>query len=208
MRCGIWVMGVYPASLARLIEQFSKFPGIGKKSAERLALFVLRGPKELAEGLAQSLLEVKEKIRFCSVCFNLTDKDPCPICSDQRRENGVLCVVEGPGDQLAIEKSGAFEGRYHTLQGVLSPLDGIGVEDLRIAELMSRLRNENIKEVILAINPTVEGEATVSYLADLLKEKDVIVTRIALGIPLGGDLKYIDSMTLKRSLENRSSCAS
>ncbi|MFB0520706.1 MAG: recombination mediator RecR [Desulfatiglandales bacterium] len=201
-------MGVYPPSLGRLIEQFSRLPGIGKKSAERLALYVLKSPRELADGLAQSLLEVKERIRFCSICFNLTDKDPCLICSDQRRANGGLCVIEGPGDQLAIEKSGAFKGRYHILQGVLSPLDGIGIENLRIAELMSRLRNENIKEVILAINPTVEGEATVSYLADLLKGKDVIVTRIALGIPLGGDLKYIDSMTLKRSLENRSSCAS
>jgi len=201
-------MGVYPPSLGRLIEQFSRLPGIGKKSAERLALYVLKSPRELADGLAQSLLEAKERIRFCSICFNLTDKDPCLICSDQRRANGRLCVIEGPGDQLAIEKSGAFKGRYHILQGVLSPLDGIGIENLRIAELMSRLRNENIKEVILAINPTVEGEATVSYLADLLKGKDVIVTRIALGIPLGGDLKYIDSMTLKRSLENRSSCAS
>ena len=201
-------MDVYPPSLGNLIDQFSKLPGIGKKSAERLALHVLRSPRELAERLAQSLVEVKEKIRFCSICFNLTDKDPCPICSDQRRANGVLCVVEGPGDQLAIEKSGAFSGRYHILQGVLSPLDGIGAEDLRIAELMSRIRKENIREVILAINPTVEGEATVSYLTDLLNEKDLIVTRIALGIPLGGDLKYIDSMTIKRSIDNRSSCAS
>ncbi len=201
-------MGIYPPSLGRLIEQFSKFPGIGKKSAERLALYVLRSPKDLAEGLVQSLLEVKEKIKFCSVCFNLTDKNPCPICSDQRRANGILCVVEGPGDQLAIEKSGAYKGRYHILQGVLSPLDGIGIEDLRISELISRLRKENIKELILAINPTVEGEATVSYLADLIKGKGLNVTRIALGIPLGGDLKYIDSMTLKRSMDNRSSYSS
>ncbi|NVL92062.1 MAG: recombination protein RecR [Desulfobacterales bacterium] len=200
-------MGIYPPSLGRLVEQFGKLPGIGRKSAERLALHVLKSSKGLAEELAQSLLEVKEKIGFCSICFSLTDKDPCPICTDQRRANGSICVVEGPGDQLAIEKSGAFKGRYHILHGVLSPLDGIGVEDLRIAELMSRLRNENIKEVILAINPSVEGESTVSYLTDLLKGKDVTVTRIALGIPLGGDLKYIDSMTLKRSLENRSSCA-
>jgi recombination protein RecR len=201
-------MAIYPPSLGNLIDQFSKLPGIGKKSAERLALHVLRSPRELAESLAQGLVEVKERIRFCSICFNLTDNDPCPICSDQRRANGVLCVVEGPGDQLAIEKSGAFNGRYHILQGVLSPLDGIGAEDLRIAELMSRIRKENIREVILAINPTVEGEATVSYVTDLLKEKDLIVTRIALGIPLGGDLKYIDSMTIKRSMDNRSSCAS
>jgi recombination protein RecR len=200
-------MGIYPPSLGRLIEQFSRLPGIGRKSAERLALHVLKSPKALAEELAQGLLEVKEKIRFCSICFGLTDEDPCPICTDQRRANSSICVVEGPGDQLAIEKSGAFKGRYHILQGVLSPLDGIGVEDLRIGELMSRLRNENIKEVILAINPSVEGESTVSYLTDLLKGKDATVTRIALGIPLGGDLKYIDSMTLKRSLENRSPCA-
>lgn len=201
-------MEVYPPSLGNLIEQFSRLPGIGKKSAERLALHVLKSPKELAERLSQSLVEVKEKIRFCSVCFNFTDEDPCPLCSDQRRANGILCVVEGPGDQLAIEKSGSFHGRYHILQGVLSPLDGIGAEDLRIAEFMTRIRMENINEVILAINPTVEGEATVSYLTDLLREKDVTVTRIALGIPLGGDLKYIDSMTIKRSMDNRSSCAS
>jgi len=201
-------MDIYPPSLGNLIDQFTKLPGIGRKSAERLALHVLRSPRELAESLAQSLVEVKEKIRFCSICFNLTDTDPCPICSDQRRANGVLCVVEGPGDQLAIEKSGAFSGRYHILQGVLSPLDGIGAEDLRIAELMSRIRRENIVEVILAINPTVEGETTVSYLTDLLNEKDLTVTRIALGIPLGGDLKYIDGMTIKRSMDNRSSCAS
>jgi recombination protein RecR len=201
-------MGIYPPSLGRLIEQFSKFPGIGKKSAERLALYVLRSPKGLAEGLAQSLLDVKEKIKFCSICFNLTDTDPCTICTDQRRENGILCVIEGPGDQLAIEKSGAFRGKYHILQGVLSPLDGIGVEDLRISELMSRLKKEDIREVILALNPTVEGEATASYLTDFLKGKGLSITRIALGIPLGGDLKYIDSMTLKRSLDNRSPCDS
>jgi recombination protein RecR len=201
-------MDIYPPSLGNLIDQFSKLPGIGRKSAERLALHVLRSPRELAEKLAQSLVEVKERIRFCSICFNITDSDPCPICSDQRRENGTLCVVEGPGDQLAIERSGAFSGRYHILQGVLSPLDGIGPEDLRIAELLARVRNENIREVILALNPTVEGEATVSYITEIFSEKDLTVTRIALGIPLGGDLKYIDSMTIKRSMDNRSSCIS
>jgi len=199
-------MDIYPPSLGNLIDQFSKLPGIGRKSAERLALHVLRSPRELAERLAQGLVEVKEKIRFCSICFNITDSDPCPICSDQRRANGTLCVVEGPGDQLAVERSGAFSGRYHILQGVLSPLDGIGPEDLRIAELLSRIRNEDVREVILAINPTAEGETTVSYLTEILSEKDLTVTRIALGIPLGGDLKYIDSMTIKRSMDNRSSC--
>jgi recombination protein RecR len=199
-------MAIYPPSLGKLIEEFSRFPGVGKKSAERLALHVLRSPQEFAEGLAQSLVEVKEKIKFCSVCFNLTDADPCPICTDQRRANGILCVVEGPGDQLAIEKSGAYKGRYHILQGVLSPLDGVGAEDLRITELFARLKKEAISEVILALNPTVEGEATSSYLTDLLGGKGVNVTRIALGIPLGGDLKYIDSMTIKRSLDHRSRC--
>jgi recombination protein RecR len=199
-------MDIYPPSLGNLIDQFSTLPGIGRKSAERLALHVLRSPRELAERLAQGLMEVKEKIRFCSICFNITDSDPCPICSDQRRANGTLCVVEGPGDQLAVERSGSFSGRYHILQGVLSPLDGIGPEDLRIAQLLARIRNENIREVILAINPSVEGEATVSYVTEILSEKDLTVTRIALGIPLGGDLKYIDSMTIKRSMDNRSSC--
>jgi recombination protein RecR len=199
-------MDIYPPSLGNLIDQFSKLPGIGRKSAERLALHILRSPRELAENLAQGLVEVKEKIRFCSLCFNITDTDPCPICSDQARANGKLCVVEGPGDQLAIERSGAFRGRYHVLQGVLSPLDGIGPEDLRIAELLTRIRNESITEVILAINPTVEGEATVSYITEILNGKGLTISRIALGIPLGGDLKYIDSMTIKRSMDNRSSC--
>lgn len=198
-------MGIYPPSLGRLIEEFSRLPGIGKKSAERLALFILRSPANLAEGLSKSLLEVKGNIQFCSTCFNITDVNPCPICSDQTRANGSLCVVEGPGEQLAIEKSGAFKGRYHILQGVLSPLDGIGVEDLRIVELMSRLKKEHIKEVILALNPTVEGETTASYIADIIKEKSVTTTRIATGVPMGGDIKYIDNMTLKTSMENRSS---
>lgn len=201
-------MAIYPPSLGKLIEEFGRFPGVGKKSAERLALHVLRSPEEFAEGLAQSLLEVKEKIKFCSVCFNLTDADPCPICTDQRRANGILCVVEGPGDQLAIEKSGAHKGRYHILQGVLSPLDGVGAEDLRITELLARLKKEAISEVILALNPTVEGEATASYLSDVLGGKGVKITRIALGIPLGGDLKYLDSMTIKTSLDHRTPCDS
>jgi len=201
-------MGIYPESLGKLIEELNKLPGIGRKSAERLSLHILRSPKGLAEGLANSLLEVKDKIRFCSTCFNITDSDPCPICFDQRRENGILCVVEGPGDQLAIEKSGSYKGRYHVLQGVLSPLDGVGAEDIRIKELMSRLQKEHINEVILALNPTVEGEATASYLFDILSNKGLVVTRIALGIPLGGDIKYIDDMTIKTSIEKRSSLSS
>ena len=157
----------------------------------------------MAENLAESLLDVKEKISFCSVCFNFTDKDPCAICSDDSRANGVLCIVEGPGDQLALEESGAFKGKYHVLHGVLSPLDGVGPEDLKIGELLARLGRETIQEVILATNPTTEGEATVSFLTQILSEKGIRISRIALGIPMGGDLKYMDSMTLRHALKSR-----
>jgi recombination protein RecR len=198
-------MGVYPASLERLIEQLSRLPGIGQKSATRVALFILRSPKELAESMAKSLLEVKETIRLCSVCFNLTDEDPCPICLDQNRADAPLCVVEGPGDQLAIEESGFFKGRYHVLQGVLSPMESVGPEDLKIGELLGRLEKEKVQEVILATNPSTEGEATASFLARLLSEryKDLKVSRIALGVPMGGDLKYMDRMTLGHAMRSR-----
>jgi recombination protein RecR len=201
-------MQIYPPSLENLIEQFSRLPGIGKKSASRLALFVLKSPKELAESLAQALIEVKEKIKFCPICFNLTDEEPCTICRDSNRANGVICIVEGPGDQLAIEESGIFKGRYHVLHGVLSPLDGVGPEDLKIGELLKRLEEEEIEEAILATNPTAQGEATASYLADLLADKGLKITRIALGIPMGGDLKYMDSMTLRHSFSCRISLSS
>jgi recombination protein RecR len=196
-------MSIYPAPLEHLIRNLSRLPGIGQKSAARVALHILRSPKELAENLAKSLLDVKEKIRFCSVCFNFTDQDPCAICADESRSNGVLCIVEGPGDQLALEESGAFSGKYHVLHGVLSPLDGIGPEDLKISELMGRLGKEAIQEVILATNPTTEGESTVSFLTKLLSEKGIRISRIALGIPMGGDLKYMDSMTLRHALKSR-----
>jgi len=196
-------MEIYPPSLERLIEQFSRLPGIGKKSATRLALYILKSNKELAESLAKSLIDVKEQIKFCSVCFNLTDFEPCSICRDGNRSNGVLCIVEGPGDQLAIEEAGIFKGRYHILHGVLSPLDGVGPEDLKIGELLARLEQEEIKEAILATNPSVQGEATASFLADLLCDKGIKVTRIAMGIPMGGDLKYMDSMTLRHSFDCR-----
>lgn len=201
-------MEIYPPSLEKLIEQLSRLPGIGKKSASRLALFILKSDKELAENLARSLIEVKEKIRFCPVCLNLTDEEPCSICRDCSRANGVICVVEGPGDQLAIEESGIFKGRYHVLHGVLSPLDGVGPEDLKIGELLKRLEKEDIKEAILATNPTAQGEATASYLADILADKDIKVTRIAMGIPMGGDLKYMDPMTLRHSFNCRISLSS
>jgi len=198
-------MGIYPPSLEKLIGQFSRLPGIGQKSAARVALHVLRSDRELAESLARSLIEVKERIKSCSICFNLTDYDPCQICLDENRRDGTICVIEGPGDQLALEESGAFKGRYHVLHGVLSPLDGIGPEDLKIGELLVRLENEGINEVILATNPTTEGEATASFLVKLLVEKNrgLKISRIALGIPMGGNLKYMDMMTLEHALKSR-----
>ena len=197
-------MGIYPPPLERLIRQFSRLPGIGQKSATRLALFILGNQKELAQNLAESLIEVKEKIELCSVCFNLTDENPCAICTDENRAHGIICVVEGPGDQLAIEESGVFKGKYHVLHGVLAPLDGVGPENLKIGELVARLDKDEIQEIILATNPTAQGEATASYLAKILSAKGVKITRIALGIPMGGDLKYMDSMTLQHCLKTRS----
>ncbi|MCD4716156.1 MAG: recombination mediator RecR [Desulfobacterales bacterium] len=198
-------MGIYPPSLTKLIEHFTRLPGIGQKSATRMALFVLKNNRDLAEGLAGSLIDVKEKIKLCSICYNLTDDDPCPICSNENRADGTICVVEGPGDQLALEESGIFRGRYHVLHGTLSPLDGVGPGDLKIGELLSRLEREGIREVILATNPTTEGETTASFLVKLLSEKDgdLKITRIALGVPMGGDLKYMDRMTLEHALKSR-----
>jgi recombination protein RecR len=196
-------MGIYPPPLEKLIEQFSRLPGIGQKSATRVALYILKSQRELAETLAKRLIEVKDNIDLCSTCFNLTDENPCSICNDQNRANGIICIVEGPGDQLAIEESGIFKGKYHVLHGVLSPLDGIGPEDLKIGELLDRLDREQIEELILATNPTTEGEATASYLAKILTDKGLKLTRIALGVPMGGDLKYMDSMTLRHSLKSR-----
>jgi len=196
-------MQSYSPPLEKLIKQLSRLPGIGQKSATRVALYILNNKDDLAENLASSLIEVKEKIKFCPICFNFTDNEPCSICRDSNRANGVICIVEGPGDQLAIEESGTFEGRYHILHGVLSPLDGIGPENLKIGELLARLENEEINEVVLATNPTTQGEATASYLADLLSGKDIRITRIALGIPMGGDLKYMDRMTLRHCFKRR-----
>ncbi len=198
-------MGIYPEPLVKLIDQFTKLPGIGQKSAARMALFVLRNNRGLAEDLARSLVEVKEKIHFCSVCFNLTDEDPCALCRNEQRANGTLCVVETPGDQMALEESGVYTGRYHILHGVLSPLDGIGPEDLKIDRLLGRLAREKIEEVILATNPTTGGETTASFISGILSEKypGVRISRIALGVPMGGDLKFMDSMTLQHALKSR-----
>jgi recombination protein RecR len=202
-------MDVYPPSLKQLIEQFSRLPGVGQKSATRLALHILRSDRELAESLAASLLRIKDKILFCSNCCNITDDDPCRVCRDANRANGTLCVVESPGDQLALEMSGIFKGRYHVLHGVLSPLDGIGPEDLKIAEMLGRFDTEDIREVILATNPTTEGEATAAFLSKILSQKipRLKITRIALGVPMGGDVKYMDRMTLEHALKSRVSMA-
>ncbi len=196
-------MDIYPPPLERLIRQLTRLPGIGSKSATRMALHILNSNRELADSLAKSLVEVKDEIRFCSVCFNFTDTDPCAVCNDSTRSGNIICVVEGPGDQLAIEETGVFRGRYHVLHGVLSPLDGIGPENLKVGELISRCSNGDIEEVVLAINPSTQGEATSSYLADILLKKNIKVTRIALGVPVGGDLKYMDYMTLKHSFNRR-----
>jgi len=190
--------------IGRLIQELTKLPGIGEKTASRLAMHILRATKEDAQSLARAILEVKEKIRLCSRCFNLTDQDPCRVCEDPKRNREILCVVSGPEDLIALEKSGGFRGLYHVLHGVLSPLDGVGPKDLRISELLSRLQGGEVKEVILATNPSVEGEATAQYLSQIIKPLNVRVTRIARGIPMGGDLQYIDEMTLSKSLENRS----
>lgn len=198
-------MGIYPASLEKLIEHFTRLPGIGQKSATRMALYILRSPTALAEELARSLMDVKEKIRFCSICCNLTDQDPCLICSSPNRHSETVCVVETPGDQMALEESGIYKGRYHVLHGVLAPLDGVGPEQLRIGELLRRFEPEGIREVILATNPTTEGEATASYLGKVIAQKNpaVRISRIALGVPMGGDLKYMDRMTLQHALKSR-----
>ena len=190
--------------ITRLIQELTKLPGVGAKTASRLAMHILRSSREDAESLARAILEVKEKIRLCSLCFNLTDQDPCRICQDPRRDREVICVVSGPEDLMALERSGSFRGLYHVLHGVLSPLEGVGPKDLRINELLSRLQGDRIKEVILATNPSVEGEATAQYLSQIIKPLGMRVTRIARGVPMGGDLQYIDEVTLSKSLENRS----
>jgi recombination protein RecR len=191
-------------SISRLIQELTKLPGVGEKTALRLAMHIVRASREDAESLARAIREVKEKIRFCSQCGNLTDQDPCRICQDPRRNGEVICVVSGPEDLMALEKSGSFRGLYHVLHGVLSPLEGVGPQDLRVSELLSRLSGGKVKEVIVATNPSVEGEATAQYLSQIIKPLSIRVTRIARGVPMGGDLQYIDAITLSKSLENRS----
>jgi len=194
--------------IARLIHRLSRLPGIGEKSATRLAFHILRAPEQHARELAQAILEVREKVRLCSICCNLTEADPCELCASARRDAHTVCVVGQPTDLIAIERGGSYRGRYHVLHGVLSPLDGIGPEDLRIAELIRRLQpgddpDETVTEVILATSPNVEGEATAMYLARLIKPLGVKVTRIASGVPIGGELEYVDQVTLTRALDGR-----
>ena len=196
-------MVLYAKSIDHLIEALTKLPGIGKKTASRLAFHILRSSLSEAQELARSILDVKEKIRLCSTCFNLTDENSCGICQDEHRSREILCVVEGPNDLIAIENTGVFNGRYHVLHGTISPLEGVGPDDIKIKELVERLQNGEISEVILATNPTVEGGTTALYLTDLLKPLGIKMTRIAYGIPMGSEIEYSDGMTLSKSLEGR-----
>jgi recombination protein RecR len=193
----------YPEPVARLIEALQRLPGIGPKTAQRLTFFLLKRPPDEVRELSASLLAVKDRIVYCGTCFNVTDVDPCHICADPARDGGLLCVVEEPNDLLAMERTGEFRGRYHVLLGALSPLDGIGPEDLKVRELLARLDAGGVKELILATNPNVEGEATALYLAKLVRPLGVRVTRIARGLPVGGDLEYADQVTLSKALEGR-----
>lgn len=189
-------------SLERLISELSKLPGVGRKTAQRLAFYILKQPRDEISMLVRALENVKDRITNCSVCFNITEPDPCIICSNEKRDPGSICVVEEPNDVLAIEKTNGFKGRYHVLGGVISPLDGVGPNDLRIKELLARI-DDGVKEIILAVNPNVEGDATISYLIEKLRPFRVVVTRIARGIPIGGDLEYADEITLTRAFEGR-----
>jgi recombination protein RecR len=190
-------------SIERLIEEFSKFPGIGKKTAQRMAFFVLKQRNEEAETMAQAILDVKNKVHYCSICFNITEEDPCFLCRDEKRDRSMICVVEEANDVVPLEKTSQFRGLYHVLGGVLSPLDGVGPDDLKIKELLSRLKGKEVKEVIIATNPSTEGEATPIYLSKLIKPLGIKVTRIARGLPAGGDLEYADQATLANALEGR-----
>jgi len=196
-------MSYYPSSVLNLIKSIARLPGIGEKTAERLAMHILHSSRKEAEQLARSIMEVKDKTKLCSMCFALSDKDVCDMCGDPARKEELLCVVEHPADMVAIEKSGAYKGLYHILTGVLSPIDGVGPDDIKIKELVLRAEGGRVKEIVLATSTTVDGESTASYLKERLEKYPVKVTRIASGIPMGGDLKYIDQVTLKRAMETR-----
>ncbi len=194
---------MYALPITKLIEEFSKLPGIGKRSAERLAFHILKQPKESIERFSDALKDAKEKITFCPVCQSLTDVTPCSICSNAKRDHSVICVVENPKDILALEKTKEFSGVYHVLHGVISPIDGIGPDDIKIKELLLRTKENNVKEIIMATNPSIEGEATAMYISNLFKNFGIKVTRIAHGLPVGGELEYADEITLTKALEGR-----
>lgn len=196
-------MHYYAQPLARLVEELMKLPSIGPKTAQRLAFFILHQSHEEAKSLAEAIIEAKEKIKYCSICSNFTEMDICDVCRDQSRDQTIICVVEESKDVIAMERTRQFNGLYHVLQGAISPMDGVGPEDLRIKELLKRINDGSIEEVILATDPTIEGEATAMYLSQLIKPMDIKVTRIASGIPVGGDLEYVDEVTLSRALEGR-----
>lgn len=196
-------MNYYPDSILKLIKSLSTLPGIGRKTAERLALHILHAPLHEAEAIASDILELRKKVKLCARCFALSDTEHCQICSNLNRDSSVICVVENPTDMAAIEKSGAFNGLYHILGGALSPMDGIGPDEIRLKELFLRLRAKGLREVIIATGTDVEGEATASYISDNLKKIDIIVSRIASGVPMGGDLQYVDQVTMQRAMEGR-----
>jgi recombination protein RecR len=193
-----------PEPVTRLIDAFSRLPGVGPKTASRLTYYLLRAPSEVSETLATALTDLKANTRFCSTCWNITEDDPCPICQDQNRERSLIAVVEEPLDVLAVERTGGFNGLYHVLHGAISPVNGIGPEQLKVRELIRRVEKDNILEIIIATNPGLEGDATAMYIKQQLEPQGVKVTRLARGLPTGGDLEYVDTMTLIRALQGRS----
>ena len=193
----------YAKPIARLVEALNRLPGVGPKTAQRLAFHLLNVPLREAEELAESIKEARSSIKYCTICGDLTDIEPCRICSNHDRDNSIICVVEQPKDVIAMEKTREFKGYYHVLHGIISPMDGVGPDQLKIKELLKRLENGNVEEIVMATNPTVEGEATAMYLAKLIKPLGVKVSRIAHGLPVGGDLEYADEVTLARALEGR-----
>ncbi|CCK89409.1 DNA repair and recombination protein [Clostridioides difficile E1] len=196
-------MQVYTGPITRLIEEFSKLPGVGRKTAQRLAFHIINMNTNDVEALSKAIIDAKREIRYCSICCNITDTDPCSMCSNKSRDSSVICVVEDPRDVAAMERTREFKGQYHVLNGVISPMDGIGPDMLKIKELIQRLGNQEVKEIIMATNPTIEGEATAMYIARLVKPMGIKVTRIAHGLPVGGDLEYADEVTISKALEGR-----
>lgn len=196
-------MKYYARPLSNLIGQLTKLPGIGKKTAQRLAFYILSMEDESITELAGAISEIKGKLDYCSVCNNLTERDPCPICSDSKRDSSIICVIENVKDIIAMEKTGEYKGLYHVLHGAISPMDGVGPDDIKIQGLLNRINNNQVEEIILATDPNVEGEATAMYIAKLLKSLEIKTTRIAHGLPAGGDLEYADEVTLSKALEGR-----